>query len=93
MSKKNEQSELVNVAMSSDAVVTLQIVQPWTNDCKGKRKTAPELCLLIESEERKICVDVYFKQNELNAFIGQLITMGQRLAIACEPFREQQESN
>lgn len=93
MSKKNEQSELVNVAMSSDAVVTLQIAQAWIKDYRGKRKTDPELCMLIESEERNVCVDVCFKQNELNAFIGQLITMGQRLAIACEPFREQQESN
>lgn len=92
MAKKNrtKQTELVNVATNSDAVVTLQIAQTWIIDHRGKRKTAPELCLLAENEERGISIDVCFKQEQLNAFIGQLVTMGQKLAIACEPYKRQQ---
>lgn len=89
MAKKNrKRQELVNVATSSDAVVTLQIAQTWIKDYRGKRKTLPELCLLIEDEERDVSVGVCFKQQQLNAFLSQLVSMGQKLAISCEPYKD-----
>lgn len=93
MTKKNrtKQPELVNVATSSDAVVTLQIAQTWIIDHMGKRKTAPELCLLVENEEKGISIDVCFKQQQLNALVGQLVAIGQKLAVACEPYRKADE--